>query len=96
METKKGLKISKKSSIEYPSRIVVTEIFVVDKFENNNNYFFDDLHFPDKNMKFTFKSKLKRKQAVKDFLKLIKKVETIAECEIIYNKIHNIKEEDTA
>jgi len=91
-KTKKGLIIYRASSVEYPSKIVVNEVFVTDKFGNNNNYFFDDLHFLNKDKRITFESKIKRKQAVKDFLKLIKKVETITECESIYNKIHKLKE----
>jgi len=92
--TKKGLKYSRKTSREYPSKITVNEIFIEDKEGNNENYFFDDLHFAEPRTPINTNIRSKRKKAVSDFLKEIKKADSITECDLIYNKIHNIVEEE--
>lgn len=90
------LTISRRSSIEYPSRIVVTEIFVEDKEDNNENFFFDDLHFLDVG-KYTARSKKVRKEAIALFLKRIKKeAKSVTDCQRIYAEVFEQKEKESS
>ena len=81
------IEIIKKTSVEYPSRIAVTEFYIEDHKQDNTVIFIDDIMFLVEG-KRTQESGKARRKAVSLFLKEIKNnAKTVKQCERIYERI---------